>query len=569
MWRREKKDSGEKMTEIWRKYQAGVEYHHKINLTGRTDTAHRFYHGDQWAGLESGGEQLPVANFIKPVVKYKVSVVAQNTMTAVFTPFFDHPVEKEICNHLTKFFARQWERGKMDAISWKVIKDACIQGDSYLYFGGEDVSTVQVVDNVNVFLSDEQNSQIQEQKYILLRERLFVADVRQRAKENGLEEAEIALIVPDDDTEDQIGNRTEVEAGSDQGKCISLLYLERDKDGYIRMARSTKSVIYEPFRLLRQKKSDGSFSAGQKCFPLVSFLWEEKKGSARGVGEVEQLMANQMEINRTLARRSIAIKQMAYPKMAYVEGAVQNPDELDLIGGKLALNGMDARAINQMVAYLNPAVISPDAKNFSDELMQVSRELAGAGDSATGSIDPTKASGTAIIAVRDQAALPLNEQVATYHQFVEDLAKLWVDVWITYHPEGLLVQVEGRKVVVTPEELERMKFEVKIDVSKTNPFSLYAEEQSLHNYWQAQAISFEELVEALPEGSAAPKNKLMALLQKRQMAQEQQQQTQGALEQAVRQAQAYGAQVETLTAALNDMTSRMGESGQADRFMPV
>ena len=43
-----------------------------------------------------------------------------------------------------------------------------------------------------------------------------------------------------------------------------------------------------------------------------------------------------------------------------------------------------------------------------------------------GQIDPTQASGTAIIATRDQAALPLNEQVARYRQFVEDVGSTLV-----------------------------------------------------------------------------------------------------------------------------------------------
>ena len=135
-------------------------------------------------------------------------------------------------------------------------------------------------------------------------------------------------------------------------------------------------------------------------------------------------------------------------------------------------------------------------KNLSDELVTMTKDLAGAGDSATGSIDPTKASGTAIIAVRDQLALPLNEQIATYKQFVEDLAKLWYDIWVTYNPNGLTVEMEeeegGTSLTIPAETLESLKVNVRIDVSQNNPYSKFAQEQSLESLFSMQAITFDE-----------------------------------------------------------------------------
>ena len=80
-------------TYIWQKYQKGIDYINRINLTNKTDRCHRMYNGDQWHGLKSGGEELPMLNFIKGVVKYKVSTVAQNTMSAVCTPMGERTEE--------------------------------------------------------------------------------------------------------------------------------------------------------------------------------------------------------------------------------------------------------------------------------------------------------------------------------------------------------------------------------------------------------------------------------------------------------------------------------------------
>ena len=72
---------------------------------------------------------------------------------------------------------------------------------------------------------------------------------------------------------------------------------------------------------------------------------------------------------------------------------------------------------------MNPSTYNPDARNLTDEIRNVSQELAGASDAALGNIDPSKASGQAILAVRDAAQAPMSRQVAKFKQFVEDIGR--------------------------------------------------------------------------------------------------------------------------------------------------
>lgn len=556
-------EENDRGTDIWQKYEKGVDYIHKIDLVNKTDKCHRFYLGDQWYGAKSGGEELPVFNFIKPVVKYKVSTVSQNSMTAVYSPVeTQNEIQSKACELLGKHFTKMWERAKMDSSAWKIIKDSAIQGDSYIYFGeGDDVASGQLIDNVNIFLSDERNANLQEQKYIIIRERRFIADIRKEAEANGIDKESLDLITSDDDRQDQIGEKQEVNYSADGGKCISLLYLEKDEEGYVHVSRSVKNLIYQPDTVLKCTKKGEYTGGGLKSYPIINFIWEDKKGSARGCGEVEYLLPNQIEVNKTLARRSIAVKQTAFPKLAYSEGLIDNPEDLDIIGAKIAVTNPNAAAINQIVSYLNPAQISGDAKALSDELISQTRELSGAGDSATGSIDPTQASGTAIIAVRDQAALPLNEQLARYSQFVEDLAYLWFDMWVAYNPNGIEVEgEEGVTETVSADVLEAMKVNVKVDVSKANPFSIYATEQGLLNLMQSGAISFEEMVEKLPEGSALPKGQLQEIVSKRAQQQMEQEQLQQQMAQLQQENQQYSGQLQQMTGALQSATANGGQS---------
>lgn len=507
-------DYSEMFTDIWSKYEKSRDYIQSKNLMQKTERNWRFFVGDQWYGLESGGEELPKLNFIKPICKYKIATVAQHSMVANYTDMENREETVKVCELLNKKFAKSWEKGKNESFAWKVIKAACIQGDSYIFYGTADTDKPQLLINTNVLLADEQNPDLQEQKYIMIYERLSSEDIREEARKNHIDASEIETIMSDEETEYNLMNREEVK---ESGKCTSILFLTK-KDNIVHIAKSTKTCIYMPLTPIAVTDSEGNTVGGLKSYPIVNMVWEEYPNSARGISEVEQYIPNQIEVNKTYARRSIAVKMFAFPKMAYNENQVSNPDDLDKVGAKIAVNG-EAGIINKAIAYLNPTGTAVDAKNLSDDLIGNTKDLAGAGDAATGIINPEQASGTAINAVRDQAALPLNEQVATYKQFVENLANLWIDIWTTYNPNGFDVtyEDEGETITerITSEELENLKLDVRIDISPDNPWTKYAEQQELANLFAGGHITLEEYIEASSENSPLPKNKLKRILAKR------------------------------------------------------
>ena len=136
--------------------------------------------------------------------------------------------------------------------------------------------------------------------------------------------------------------------------------------------------------------------------------------------------------------------------------------------------------------------------------MSQTRELAGAGNAALGQVNPEQASGAAIIAARDQAALPLNEQIADFRQFIEDVAAIWFELWAVCCPVPLGLPPWQ----ISAEELGKLRVEIRIDVAPNSPLSHYAQEQALEKLFDRGAISFEEYVEALDENATAPKSKL-------------------------------------------------------------
>ncbi len=506
-------------TEIWRKYEKCKEYMDAKGLVARTNRNWNFYIGKQWEGCNTGGQELPMLNFVKPIVQYKVSSVAQNAMTAMYSDMDGDINLAPIYDKLNKYWAQCWEKAKMNQSAWKVLKAGAIQGDTYVYWqDGDTLQPPMIISNSCVFLSDENIDNIQEQEFIIVRERWTLEATKEYAKAHGISAEDLKLISSDTDTENQIYNKTEVD-----DKVTVLFYMEK-KDGIVHSGRATKDVVIEKVEPIKATQ-DGRELRGLTVYPVIPYVWENVPNSARGVGEVEQLIPNQLELNKTLARRSMAVNIGAYPRLAYDENAISNPEDLNKVGVAIAVRGGNAQSIQQMISYLNATNISSDADKLSNDLLQITKDLAGASDYALGNINPEQASGTAIIAVRDSAQVPLSEQVARYRQWVEDVSLLWMDLWIAYNPNGIQFDTTdemGNEVTATisQEELQGLTPTVRIDVSPDNQWTKLAEQQTLDNMLMNQHITLEEYVEATPDNSSVPKAKLKAILEKRQQVQQ-------------------------------------------------
>ena len=345
---------------------------------------------------------------------------------------------------------------------------------------------------------------------------------------NGVSQIDIDAISPDNITEYQIGDRAklEVSENDNDGKCISILKLWKDEKGYVHWCRSTKSVIYEP---------DDDKNAKSKRYPIAHLRWSDEKGSARGAGEIYRRIPNQIEINKTIARTCISVKQTAYPHIVYNENAIDEEQiaKLTTVGATIPISSQTVQDIKDAIGYMETTQIQPVVMTLLENLITQTRELAGAGEIATGNINPEKASGAAIIAQRDSNAKPLNIQVANFKQFIEDIALVWIDMDIAYNPNGITTVVDGeqsimdemgmqtdsipikKEEVIPIKEVEKLKLQVKIDVSPTDPYTKYSENTTLENLLAAKLIEINEFEEVSDVNSPVPKQKLKQILDKR------------------------------------------------------
>jgi hypothetical protein len=263
---------------------------------------------------------------------------------------------------------------------------------------------------------------------------------------------------------------------------------------------------------------------GLSLYPIAHMVWEEKEGSARGEGEVRFLIPNQIEVNRTEVRRVLTVKYQAYPQKVVDVSKIANPNALSTVGGTIRTNGQPVDDVHKIVGTIPPAQMSPDVVKLQEDLINVTRDLAGAGDTATGQVNPESASGRAILAVQQASQAPMTEQKESYKNFIEDLAKIWLEYLIVYSSDGVNLEVvdidpqTGEEVVdlvrVPQNVLRQLQATVKIDITPKSVYDKFAQEQTIENlliqgFFSAQRVSeLATYAEVLDDDSVAPKQKI-------------------------------------------------------------
>jgi len=512
-----------KQTDLWLLYERGVSFNRLHDIYSDVDRCNRFYNGDQWAGLKSGGVEPVSFNIIKPIVKYKVGTINQNLWAINYSNdnFLDQD-NKELldttCKMLNKRADQVFEKDNMDYKLRRFSKQAAINGEAIIYVNYDDDAddpTNELLSITDICYGNENSSSIQEQPYIIIKSRKPVSAIQKMARDAGVKESDLELIKSDNETSEQAGELAKDEVND---MCIILTKMYK-KDGKVLFSKSTRYLDIETDK-----------DSGLTYYPLTHMLWEEVEGSARGIGEVKYLIPNQIEVNKTIMRRAITVKQTAYPQKVALVDKIQNPEALTEVGSIIKVLGMNTTDARQILSYTSPAQMSTDASQLEKELISTTRELEGAGDIATGSVNPEDASGKAILAVQQASQQPLTEQVLSLKTAIEDLGRIYIDMWRIYAKNGLQVsyddtdannQIVQKTTFITKDTLNKLKAKVKVDITPKSSYDRFAVEQSLENLFLQQKITFEEYVKALPDDSVMPKKTLEIIVENRRKAQKQ------------------------------------------------
>lgn len=126
--------------------------------------------------------------------------------------------------------------------------------------------------------------------------------------------------------------------------------------------------------------------------------------------------------------------------------------------------------------------------------------------------DMTPDNTSAIIAVREAAMMPLNMIGQRFYRFMEDVARLFAEFWVTQYGCRRLRMEDERGVWYLPFDSARYRdliLNVKVQAGASSLWSENQSVQTLDNLFDRQMIDKKQYLERLPKGAIPDLERLL------------------------------------------------------------
>lgn len=490
---------------VWKEYEKGEDHYARTGLHERVRRNEEMVNGDQWKGLNAPNLEKPVINIFHPAVTYLISQIVSDDVGIQLTPYIETEERDEVCRILSTQLDRVAENTQETGKIRELVRDAAIDGDGALYYyfdpdaGTEGEIRSEILDNDRVIFANPFLSDTQKQKYLLLARRMPLDEVRELAKSYGLSEEETGALVPDegmDFSDDE----------SDE-KFVTVLLRFWKENGRVCFSESTREL------LLR-----GPVKTGLRYYPLVWFPWEKVKNSVHGAASLTHYIPNQIYINKMWAMALTFSEKMAFPTRIYDAGKL--PKGLsNKIGQAIGVPGSPRESV----------FVDTPSGNMSEQVLTLVQRTVdytkmsmGITETALGNIKPENTS--AIIAVQEATAAPLELQRRGLHQAMEDAVLIKLDLIREFYG---LRKILGEAVLTGGEvfryetdydfrNIDYDMFNIKVNVGATSYWSELLTVETLDSLFTkgiiGDAVTY---LESLPEGFVPHRAELIQKLRER------------------------------------------------------
>lgn len=494
-------------TEDWALFEKGRDYNYSVDLYSTVNRNERFYRGDQWQGVESGGLPKPVFNIFRRILGYYISNIMQSRTAIRFSyasPFGDKggvsKMDAEaITECLNKIIQTKADKLKLNDLLSDALTDAALSGDAVAYtYWDPSVKTGQpftgdfrtvLVDNTNVFFGNPNSKNVQAQPYILLSTRETVASLIKAAKKNGVGEDAIKKIAPDDDTAWQSGDLAAKEL--EGTKCTALIKLWKDENGKVHYRKSVKNAVICPDTV-----------TPLTMYPICFMNWIPVKNSWHGVAAATGLIENQVFINKGFAMAMKHMMDTAFSKVVYDSTIIDN--WTNKVGEAIAVNGN----VEGVAKVLPAGQMQAGMLDVLNLAISHTKEFMGATDTALGDVDPENTS--AIIALQQASALPLENTRRALYTFAEDIGLIWLDFVFAYYDDLRLVQTGDDGFDSLPlSQYKHCLFDCRVEAGTAGYWSEIATLNTLNSLLQTGNITMVQYLERIPEKLIPQKAELL------------------------------------------------------------
>ena len=536
----------ERVTKVWKDYQAGLDYQQRIRLPERIKQNVAFYEGDQWAKPTEKTMTLPrpVVNIIKMIVRAKTSAM-NNTPVRIVFEADSNDTDTQDFTHFAEYIFKEMGMAEIDA---QAVRAAGIKGGYFYHFYWDNEATgkkgnlkgavrCDLINPKNIFFENPAQLDEQKQKWIIVSTREEIDAVRDQA-DPGVDKD----LITEDECGEDFNDREEQEGT----KMCTVLTRYFKKGGEVFCEKATKQVVFKKaFSIapdMQKAKQDLGYDEDaantdspdepkkaaapryKAClYPIAVGQYEYKEDCIYGMSEVEGLIPNQKCINFNLAMILLQQQQMAWGKWIVSKDALKGQQITNEPGQVITDNTPGGNGIKQVQG----GQMSAMPLTLIDNLLSYTRTVAGSTEVMTGELASANMSGAAIAQLQAQAQQPIEELRDGFWRVKEKQGRILEQFFrLFYQDETIDYSYREHNDETDENELKKVQFDVAkyADVDFTvvakagtgTRSSTAGDITFLDNLLKAQAITIMQYAESYPEDALSDKASFLKLLKKNQ-----------------------------------------------------
>ena len=400
--------------EVFTKYRKDTAYKSNLELYEKIEQQENFFIGRQWEGLVAPDLEKPVINVVKRVTNYLISVLLVNDVGISFREALPSSGNKDRVVMITDDLWREQAPKELEKVQENikfrekmrhVLRNAAVDGDAAIYtrfVPGDDNTDVvaghieaEVIDSLNVHFGDKQTSDVQKQPWLIISKTELTKSLKEKYPD-----------VADEIKSDSGDFKSDIKSHINERLTTVCIYLWKNSE--------TKTVWYMMCTedCILEEATDTMLTR----YPVSWLNWERVKDSYHGIGVVEEIIPNQIAINKLWAMSLIYAKNMAFPKIIYDKSKIDK--WTNKVGAAIGITGN----VNDAIATtFRPSNLPSDVLTLVNQTVNYTKEFMGANDAVLGNVNPQNTS--AIIALQKSSAAPLELQRLAFYQFIEDLVR--------------------------------------------------------------------------------------------------------------------------------------------------
>ena len=516
---------------VWAQYQKGVDYLYNLdNFFERIRINEHFWDGRQWIGLDAKNMPKPVFNVLQRAGKFMVSTIGSNDIAVNIVPFTSLQDDVDRMVPISKEIEHIIEVARMKEASKLVIRDAFVDGSGYmLQTFDPDIETGQlaqgairnqIIDATNVYFGNPFSNDLQGQPYIIVALRQDVTQVRQEAMELGMSKENAMSIQPDNE-----GLHVNEDIATNLVTVLLKFYKKKTEAEEETLDPTTGQKIKEKkvrttvwfTKVTKDAVIKEETDLGYKRYPLSCFGWDVIKNSYVYNSPMTSVIQNQIFINKCFAIAQMYGLQSAFPKIIFDKNKVQIEKFMNDFSPQ-AVAGIDLAG--KFIDFIKIPDFSNNIIELAKETIAQTKDMLGVTDASLGNVKPDNTS--AILALQESSAVPLEIQKQQFYVFWEDTVRNIIDIVSTDYGVREVMTDDNQLAIIDFSSLKNLNYNLDVEIGNGAQYSEIAQLQTLDKLVQAGYIGPDVYIDVVPSKYIPQKSKLLRSYQERmqQMMQE-------------------------------------------------